>query len=182
MTRSSLLWTALFSVGCISAVSYATSTSVYSPEITAQAQTTNQAPAEQTSDIEWSSQNIENDSLNTVTVPSPQKSVAKLIAEANAEDPTTRAAAIDALAAAPKARAAPVLQALLSASASEDRQLALNSLHTLALNQGDDDGAIRSVFRNAIYDGDDGELAVNAQLALDELDRDLGQVESTPTR
>lgn len=186
MNRTSLLWTALFAIGSISAVSYATSTSLNSSGLaantqTANAQTTNQAPIERATDNELSSQNVENDALDIAAIPSPQKNVAKLIADANAEDPDTRAAAIDALASAPKSRAAPVLQALLSASASEDRQLALNSLHTLALNQGDDDGAIRNVFRNAIYDGDDGELAVNAQLALDDLDRDLGQVEPTAT-
>lgn len=180
MTRASFLWTALFAMGCVTAVSYATSTSIFSTEmkteLNANTQSSTASPTELSTDSEFFSPNFDANSPTVIPAPNPQKSVAKLIADANAEDADTRAAAIDALASAPKSRAAPVLQALLSASAHEDRQLALNSLYRLALNQGDDDGAIRNVFRQTIYDGDDGELAVNAQLALDDLERDLGQV------
>ena len=150
MTRTSLLWIALFAIGCATAIN-----------------------------AEYYSHDLKVHSGSAMREPNSRTSLSQLIADANAEDATIRAAAIDALALAPKSRAAPVLQALLSAATREDRELALNSLYTLALNQGDDDGAIRAVFRRTIYDGDDGELAVNAQLALDDLERDLGHIHST---
>lgn len=82
--------------------------------------------------------------------------VEKLIADTASGDAATRAAAIAALAEAPKAEALPVLGRILTDGEPEfDRSLALRSLRDLALNQGDGDGAIREAVRHAIYHGDD---------------------------
>ena len=94
--------------------------------------------------------------------------VAKLIAETQSGDPATRAAAISALAEVPKAVALPVLGRILTDGEPEvDRPRALRSLRDLALNQGDDDGAIRDAIRHAIYHGDDFTKVDEVQEALD---------------
>lgn len=84
------------------------------------------------------------------------------------------ARAIDALAFAPRSAAIPVLQKLLNGGTDADRQQALNALHTLALRQGDADGAIRDVLRLSIYDGDDV-LAEGTRSVLEEIERDAGE-------
>lgn len=101
----------------------------------------------------------------------PQDIVAKWADEGT--DAKARAAEIAALATAPKAQAVPVLQRVLSAGAEEDRQLALNSLRTLAQQQGDADGNIRNALRQAIYHGDNEAVASSAQTILSDVERDL---------
>jgi len=51
-----------------------------------------------------------------------------------------------------------------------DRPLALKSLRTLALNQGDADEGIRNVLRQAIYHGDDDATVQGAQAVLDDVE------------
>jgi hypothetical protein len=98
---------------------------------------------------------------------SPQ-TVAQLVADTASGDATRRAAAITALAEAPKAEALPVLGRILTGGEPEvDRPLALRSLRDLALNQGDDDGAIRDAVRHAIYHGDDFTKVDEVQDVLD---------------
>ena len=105
-----------------------------------------------------------------VPVPSasPPHTVEQWIAETASGDAATRAAAITALAEAPRAQALPVLGRILTDGEPQvDRPLALRSLRDLALNQGDDDGAIRDAVRHAIYHGDDFTKADDAQEVLD---------------
>src|SRR5262249_17872234 len=94
---------------------------------------------------------------------------------ATGDDPRERAAAIAALATAPRARAVPVLQGVLNFGGDHaDRELALISLRALALRQGDADGAIRNALRRAIdRHGDDEDIDRAAQAALDDIERDL---------
>jgi hypothetical protein len=94
-------------------------------------------------------------------------SVEQMIADANGADAARRAAAISALARAPRAQAVPVLQQLLRSGPSEDRPLALKSLQQLALEQGDADGAVRAAIREVIYHGNDETLMAAAQDTLD---------------
>jgi len=90
------------------------------------------------------------------TAPGISPPVAKLVVDAVSGDAATRAAAITALAEAPRAEAVPVLGQILTDGEPEvDRPLALRSLRDLALNQGDTDGAIREAIRHAMYHGDD---------------------------
>lgn len=98
--------------------------------------------------------------------------VAQLVEETAGDDAGKRASAIDALAAAPEVEAVPVLQKLLGSGGDIDRQLALSSLHALALRQGDADGSIRESLRQAIYDGGDEAVASGAQAALEDIERD----------
>jgi hypothetical protein len=100
-----------------------------------------------------------------------QATVQRLILEARADDAGTRADAIDALAAAPATEAIPVLQKVLHDGDDIERQLALSSLHMLALRSGDSGGTIREALRQAAYDGGDEAVASGAQAALDDIER-----------
>jgi hypothetical protein len=94
--------------------------------------------------------------------------VSQLIADSTGGDAAKRADAIAALADAPRAEALPVLRRILTDGEPQvDRPLALRSLRDLALNQGDDDGAIREAVRNSIYHGDDFTKTGDAQEVLD---------------
>lgn len=103
--------------------------------------------------------------------------VARLAEDVADADAGRRASAIDALAAAPEADALPVLQKVLGGGGDVDRQLALSSLHALALRQGDAGGAIRELLRQAIYDGGDEAVASGAQVALEDIERDTNSPE-----
>jgi len=107
---------------------------------------------------------------NSVQTPSTD-SVARWIDDTRSTDPKTRAAAIAALAEAPKAQALPALSRVLeSGEAQVDRQIALRSLYTLALNDGDEGGAIRDAMRHAIYHSDDEGVAQSAQALLEDIE------------
>jgi hypothetical protein len=94
--------------------------------------------------------------------------VSQLIADSMGGDAGKRADAIAGLADAPRAEALPVLRRILTDGEPQvDRPLALRSLRDLALDQGDDDGAIREAVRNSIYHGDDFTRTDDAQEVLD---------------
>ena len=98
-------------------------------------------------------------------------SIDGLAIDARSDDPTKRSSAIIALASAPKAQALPILKRAVDMSSPEgDRQLALRSLYTLAVEQGDDDGRIRDTLRTAIYHSDDEGVSQSAQAYLEDLD------------
>ena len=102
------------------------------------------------------------------------KTTAQWIADTSSGDAKARAAAITALAEAPRAEALPVLSRLLTDGEPEvDRPLALTSLRELALNQGDTDGAIRDAVRHVIYHGDDFTKVDDAQETLDIIEESL---------
>ena len=102
--------------------------------------------------------------------------VARWIADTQSTDARTRAAAIAALAEAPKLQAMPALKRVLEVGEPQvDRQIALHSLHVLALNDGDGDGAIRDVLRHALYHGDDEGVMQSAQAVLDDIEAELAQ-------
>ena len=112
--------------------------------------------------------------MQPVVGPAPAPSTAspqiveQWIADTASGDAAKRAAAIAALAEAPRAEALPVLGRILTDGEPQvDRPLALRSLRDLALNQGDDDGAIRDAVRQAIYHGDDLTRVDDAQEVLD---------------
>lgn len=108
--------------------------------------------------------------VSTSVTPSPE-TVRHLIQTATADDAGARADAIDALAAAPGSAAVPVLQKVLGDGDDIERQLALSSLHALALREGDVAGAIRETLRQAVYDGGDEAVASGAQAVLDDIER-----------
>ncbi|MEP7243809.1 MAG: hypothetical protein ABI885_08990 [Gammaproteobacteria bacterium] len=104
--------------------------------------------------------------------------VAKWKADATGDDSAARASAIISLANAPKLQALPVLQRVLTSGEPQvDRPLALKSLRTLALTQGDADGGIRNVLREAIYHGGDEATTQGAQSVLDDVE---GAASKTP--
>jgi hypothetical protein len=109
----------------------------------------------------------------TVSPSITAKKIARWIAQTNDEDPAVRAAAIDALGNAPKSKALPVLLQVMRSGINEDRQLALDSLYTLALQQGDEDDAIRTALRLIIYDGDEEVIISGAQIALEDIEYGL---------
>jgi hypothetical protein len=101
------------------------------------------------------------------------KTVARWVAETTDEDPAVRSAAIDALSDAPKAKALPALLLVMRSGDDGDRQLAMDSMHTLALEQGDDNDEIRTVLRLVIYDGEEEAMISNAQIALEDIEYDI---------
>lgn len=109
--------------------------------------------------------------------PTPQittDNVARWIADTQSNDAKTRAAAIEALANAPKAQAIPALERVLESGEPQvDRQIALQSLHKLALSDGDSTGQIRAVIRHAIYHGDDEGVTQSAQAFLEDIEAAL---------
>jgi len=113
-------------------------------------------------------------SAHSASTPASTKSTAQWIADTSSGDATKRAAAIMALAEAPRGEALPVLgQILESGEPNVDRSLALISLRDLALNQGDADGAVRDAIRHVIYHGDDFTRVDDAQEALDVIEESL---------
>ncbi len=91
-------------------------------------------------------------------------------------DPKIRAAAIAKLANAPKEQALPVLKDVLETGEPEvDRHIALNSLHTIALRDGDKTGQVRDVMRRAIYHSDNDGVMQTAQSLLDDVEAALAE-------
>jgi HEAT repeat protein len=100
--------------------------------------------------------------------------IEKWIVDTTSPDPQTRADAIAALANAPKSEALPVLKNVLETGEPEvDRQVALRSLHTLALRDGDPSGSIRDVLRSAQYHGGDESVSESAAALIEDLDSEL---------
>lgn len=98
------------------------------------------------------------------------------IKDTQSSDPKIRAAAIAKLGSAPKAEALPVLKNVLETGEPEiDRHIALNSLHTLALRDGDKNGQVRDVMRSAIYHGDNDGVTQTAQSLLDDVEAALAE-------
>lgn len=121
-------------------------------------------PAQETPDVEQFAVQ------SAAPQPLTERQVAQLLVDAQSADGGTRAQALDDLAAAPEAQALPVLQKAINGGEPIDRQLALNSLRTLALRQGDGEGWIRDLLRQVIYDGGDEAVASGAQAALDDIE------------
>lgn len=104
------------------------------------------------------------------------ETIAQWIKDTQSTDAKTRAAAIAALADAPKAQAMPALERVLeTGEPNVDRHIALRSMHSLALREGDASGQIRDVMRHAIYHGDDDEVTQNAQSLLDDIEAEFAQ-------
>jgi HEAT repeat protein len=102
--------------------------------------------------------------------------IARLSADTQSNDAKTRAAAIAALASAPKAQAIPALERVLESGEPQvDRQIALQSLHTLALKHGDENSRIRDVIRHAMYHSDDEGVTQSAQAILEDIEAALAQ-------
>jgi HEAT repeat protein len=100
--------------------------------------------------------------------------IAQWISDTQSADARTRAAAIAALAQAPKAQAVPALERVLESGEPEvDRQIALRSLHSLAMQDGDPDGSIRDAMRRAMYHGDDEGVTQTAQDLLDDNEAEI---------
>ena len=102
--------------------------------------------------------------------------VEQLIQDTESSDASKRAAAIAALANAPKVQALPALKRVLDTGEPEvDRHIALRSLHALALRDGDSNGAVRDVMRYAIYHGDNDGVTQTAQSLLDDVEAALAE-------
>jgi len=108
--------------------------------------------------------------------PTTSTDVPRLIADTQSNDAKTRAAAIEALSNAPKSQAIPALKRVLESGEPQiDRQIALRSLHILALNDGDDSGTIRDTIRYAMYHSDDEGVTQSAQAFLEDIEAALAE-------
>jgi hypothetical protein len=104
---------------------------------------------------------------------SPADTASRLVADAMSDDPKARTAAIIELAEIPKSQAIPALhRVLVSGGPADEQQLALHALRTLAQDQGDADGGIREVLRQAVYHGNHEDVMLAAQVVLDSVDGD----------
>lgn len=113
-----------------------------------------------------------------ITSAATAESIAQWIKDTQSPDAKTRAAAIAALADAPKAQAMPALERVLeTGEPNVDRHIALRSMHALALRDGDSTGQIRDVMRHAIYHGDDEGVTQTAQSLLDDIEADFASRE-----
>jgi hypothetical protein len=113
---------------------------------------------------------------SAASAPGRPDTVEQWIEDTRDSDPKIRAAAIAKLASAPKSRALPVLKDLLETGDPElDRHIALNSLHTLALRDGDSNGQVRDVMRRAIYHSDNDDVTQTAQSLLDDVEAALAE-------
>lgn len=102
--------------------------------------------------------------------------VARWVADTQSNDAKTRAVAIQALANAPTAQAIPALKRVLESGEPQvDRQIALRSLHVLALNDGDNNGAIRDTIRHAMYHSEDEGVTQSAQAFLEDIEAALAE-------
>ena len=100
--------------------------------------------------------------------------VARWIADTQNADAKIRADAIEALTNAPRAQAIPALKRVLESGEPQvDRQIALRSLHGLALNDGDSNGAIRDAIRHAMYHSEDESVTQSAQAFLEDIEAAL---------
>ena len=106
--------------------------------------------------------------------PTTTNDVPRMIADTQSNDAKTRAAAIEALANAPKSQAVPALKRVLESGEPQvDRQVALQSLHKLALSDGDSNGQIRDVIRHAMYHSDEEGVTQSAQAFLEDIEASL---------
>jgi hypothetical protein len=107
--------------------------------------------------------------------------VTRWIADTQSNDAKTRAAAIEALANGPKSQALPVLKRVLESGEPQiDRQIALQSLHKLALSDGDNTGQIRDAIRHAMYHSDDEGVTQSAQAFLEDIEVALAEQSTSP--
>jgi hypothetical protein len=98
------------------------------------------------------------------------------IKDTQSSDPKVRAAAIAKLGSAPKAQSLRVLKNVLETGEPEvDRHIALNSLHSLALRDGDQNGQVRDIMRSAIYHSDNDGVMQTAQSLLDDVEAALAE-------
>jgi hypothetical protein len=122
-----------------------------------------------------SSSNV-TDTAAATSAPGRPDTVEQWIKDTQDSDPKIRAAAIAKLANAPKAQALPALKNVLETGEPEvDRHIALNSLHTLALRDGDSNGQVRDVMRRAIYHSDNDDVTQSAQSLLDDVEAALAE-------
>jgi HEAT repeat protein len=104
------------------------------------------------------------------------KTIEQWIKDTESTDPKVRAAAIAALANAPTAQALPALERVLeTGEPNVDRHIALRSMHSLALRDGDTNGQIRDVMRQAIYHGDDDGVTQTAQSLIDDIEAEFSE-------
>lgn len=121
-------------------------------------------------------------SASTAT-PATSETIAQQIKDTESTDAKTRAAAIAALADAPKAQAMPALEHVLdNGEPNVDRHVALHSMYSLALRDGDPNGQIRDVMRRAIYHGDDDGVTQTAQSLLDDIEAEFALREQNQRR
>jgi hypothetical protein len=102
------------------------------------------------------------------------ENVAQWTQDTDSTDAHKRAAAIAALASAPKAQAMLVLKRVLeTGEPNVDRHIALRSMYSIALRDGDSNSEVRDVIRGAIYHGDDEGVTQTAQSLLDDIEAEL---------
>ena len=174
MAQTSVIVVSLAVLGTLSGLAYvhANREDPPSPEVTTSVSTAEVAPPPAPAVSEHEETPTQTASPRQIA----NADVERWIVDTQSHDAKTRAAAIAALANAPKARAMPALERVLeSGDPQVDRQIALQSLHTLALNDGDENGRIRDAIRHAMYHGDDEAVTQSAQAFLEDIEAALAE-------
>lgn len=174
MAQTSIIVVSLAVLGTLGGLAYvhANRDDPASPEVTASPVTAEVAPAP--------AQAVSERETAPTQAPSPRPvasvDVERLIVDTQSNDAKERATAIAALANAPTARAVPALERVLESGEPQvDRQIALQSLYTLALSDGDQSGRIRDVIRHAMYHSDDEGVTQSAQAFLEDIEAALAE-------
>jgi hypothetical protein len=169
MSRQTLTLAGFFAAGCLAVVGYSFMTRVelapeQAPRPLATASLSTPPPSPPPPD----------EAFTATSEPAPSAAppaaagVSGWLVDATGDDPKARSYAISALAHAPKDAALPVLKKVLTSGDPEvDAPLALESLQTLALDQGDEDGRVKDVLRQFISHSGDEEFAEKAQRTMD---------------
>jgi hypothetical protein len=148
------------------------------------------APAAPATTVEAASAGAPAAALTETVAASPPPTVVKeasaskgpsdeqLRADALSPDPEKSESTLNALAKMPKERAIGVLRHVIISGDEKRRVHALHSLRTLAVDQGDSDGAVRGAIRDAIYHGDSEDVTTQAQTVLAEVEDALSAPKS----
>jgi hypothetical protein len=175
--RSSLTLVALFALGLGSILGYtyaqrdsrvgasSLADEVAAPVVAQRASPANAQPAQGETALPQPAAGAE----PTAVTPEPPSDT-QLLADALGSDATKGEAIVRKLAQMPKERSLPILRRVLTSGDESRRVLALHSLRTVARDQGDNDGEIRSVVREAIYHGDNEALTSEAQSVLSDIE------------
>jgi hypothetical protein len=116
------------------------------------------------------------DVASSETAAAPPETIAQWIKDTQSTDAKVRAAAIAALADAPKSLAMPALKRVLeTGEPNVDRHIALRSMYSIALRDGDPNEQVRNTMRHAIYHGDDDAVTQTAQSLLDDIEAEFSQ-------
>lgn len=120
-----------------------------------------------------STQQADASSLSSVNAIAPVELEKKLVDALEGENVKIRMAAIESLALAPKIRALPVLEKVITGSTVEEKQAALTAMREIAVRQNDADSRIRNFLSQVGYHYDMQAVEGDIQASVDYIDKNM---------